>query len=128
MIVIEIPYWFTAAMLCLFMVMCILGFFIGILSSDITIAGTFIFLLFFTDLISLGLSAGYMSTPINGYEFWGTGRCIPVGGGAVTPCVYPTINPYEQQPLHPVQWLFYNFPTTIRNYITGTISIKQQRI
>jgi hypothetical protein len=105
MIEITIPYWFTAYSLGTIMALCLIGAAISacLLRPDLFVLFMGVMILF--DIFAGVCSSGYMSSPTNGYHFGNNVRCVPFGGGPIVDCIYPTVNPYEQQPIHPIAWM-----------------------
>jgi hypothetical protein len=120
MIEITIPYWFEAAILCIGMVCGVIIVIAGGLSNRMDIATFGLFVLFGFDVFSAMMSFNYMNTPTND-------SCCPTAistWNVSTSCVYPTINPYEQQPLHPLLWTW-QIVTFPFNWLHGAVEIKQ---
>jgi hypothetical protein len=72
-------------------------------------------ILIFADVISAGCSIIYAGTVTNGTPIYTVGGCLDKdylhtgsnGGINLTefPCEHPKTNPFEEQPMHPVQWI-----------------------
>jgi len=117
MIDITIPYWFPAASCCLVMICGILLMIYGLTlqgdARNICVIFGIIFL-FAGDGYAATGSSNYMSTSTTG------SHCCESCSNhwpSIPKCVYPTVNPYEQQPLHPIAWCagFVNFIFTGAN-------------
>jgi hypothetical protein len=128
MIDIVIPYWFGAGIAFAIMMLCLLGIGGSILVRCPQRAILFLLLLFLVDGFAAVASYSYMTTPIN------TENGVCIGGdesswtysSAFPPCVYPTVNPYEEQPLHPIMWIVDVFSGAF--YImTHSIVIREER-
>ncbi len=119
---IVIPYWSGAAFLFSIMAFCIVGICVGIIGrAPELIFGCIIMLLIF-DGIAMVCSSGYMTTPAND-RF-----CCIEGGkvcGNLPTCVFPTVNPYEQQPIHPLWWGYKLFVGS-SEFISNAIVIKKE--
>lgn len=74
----------------------------GISTVNIPAIVVGILLLLAGDAICMGISSDYMHSPTGAIMRSGD-RCF-VDGVGWSDCVYPSVNPYEQQPLHPIKW------------------------
>jgi hypothetical protein len=77
------------------------------------------------DGMAMFASDVYMRTPTNEMHTWnldGSDMCFAKNVGIVG-CTYPKVNPYEQQPLHPIMWII-----NAGKWCIGTVSIKQEVI
>lgn len=124
MIEIIIPYWFTAYSLGTVMAICLIGAVASacLLRPDLFVL--FVGFLILFDIFAGVCSSGYMTTPTNGYRF-ASERCVPFGGGPIVDCTYPTVNPYEQQPIHPIAWIV-GFFVGSAEWIHSAVSIKTE--
>ena len=50
---------------------------------------------------------------------------VPFGVGPIVDCIYPTVNPYEQQPIHPIAWVV-GFFVGSSEWIHSAVSIKTE--
>jgi len=125
MIEIIIPYWFTAYSLGTVMVLCLIGAVISVCLLKPDMFVLFMGIVIISDIFAAACSGGYMTTPTNGYSFGGSHRCVPIGGGTIVDCIYPQINPYEQQPIHPIAWVI-GFFVGSSEWVHSAVSIKTE--
>lgn len=123
MIEITIPYWIGAGIICVLMIACIVFAILCVYLRQLNFASLFIFLLIVIDLFAAGASSGYMSTPTESpcCEFCNS------NWNYMPHCEYPTVNPYEQQPIHPIMWTL-KISQSMWGILTGTIHIKNEVI
>lgn len=94
--------------------------FMGLVKRDEEIAAVGIIMLVGADALSAISSHFYMTTPLN------SNVCrsdIPHPSSYFSPCQYPTQNPYEINPIHPLRWLWEGM-TILTQFVGGALKIE----
>ena len=126
MIEIVIPYWFNAYSLGVAMIFSLVGFIISLVLGKLDLATGCIIILFLLDFFALGLSSAYMTTPITGMAlFEDKTKCVNHEVDGFYKCIYPTVNPYEKQPMHPLYWIV-NIVENMYRVATDMISVRKE--
>jgi len=124
MIEITIPYWIGAALVFIGM----LAFISLAIACALVKAWDFvafcIVIVLIIDAFSVVASSGYMTTPS---DILCCEQCNQHWYNETPHCIYPTINPYEQQPLHPILWFLKSGEFVFTGF-GGMINIKHEVI
>ena len=122
MIDIVIPYYTGAAIVCLGMLTSILMVVLGAMTGqgDCVVVG--LLFLFGFDFGSAIASRDYLTTPTCGSKWCCEDHKGPSWNSGAPTCVYPTANPYELQPIHPILWIVGFFQGALQ-LVNGAVKV-----